>query len=216
MFTGIIETTGAVVSLRPTAAGARLVVDAAGLSEPPKPGASLALNGVCQTVAGGTFPILEFDVVPETLRRTTIGRLRPGDRVNLEASLRPGDRLDGHFVQGHVDAIATLRNIDAADREWTMTFELDDAEAAAYVIPKGSIAVDGVSLTIADVHGPQFRVAVIPTTLELTNLSKRRAGDAVNIETDVLVRTIVACVRRTDAHGGTAISRQFLREHGFL
>jgi riboflavin synthase len=218
MFTGIIETLGVVRSLRTSAAGARLAVDAERLSQVPARGASVAVNGVCQTVANDAFPTLEFDVIPETLRRTTLGRLQPGDPVNLEQSLRASDRLEGHIVQGHVDGTALVADIVAAGDEWILWLELQDPSLADFIIPKGSVAVDGVSLTIArratdsDVR---FSVALIPTTLELTTLGRRRPGDAVNIETDVIARTIVSFLRRQGGPAARSISLEFLHEHGF-
>lgn len=218
MFTGIIETVGFVQSLRSSAAGARLAIDAGRLKEHPPRGASIAVNGVCQTVANDGFPILEFDVVPETLRRTTIGGLRPGDALNLEPSLRPTDRIEGHIVQGHVDGIAIVTNVVTTGEEWALQLELQDESLADFIVPKGSIAIDGVSLTIADRSSggaPRFSVALIPTTLELTNLGKRRPGDAVNIETDVIARTVVSFLRRHGQPEGRPISLEFLHEHGF-
>lgn len=218
MFTGIIETTGSVRSLQGSAAGARLAINAGHLKDPPKRGASIAVNGVCQTVVGETFPIVEFDVVPETLRRTTLGQLRPGDLVNLEPSLRAGDRIDGHIVQGHVDGTAIITDVVTADDEWALWLELQDQSLADFVVPKGSIAIDGVSLTIADrptTGAPRFSVALIPTTLELTNLGKRRPGDTVNVETDIIARTVVSFLRRVGAPAERAISLEFLHEHGF-
>jgi riboflavin synthase len=214
MFTGIIQGLGVVRSLRSTATGARLVLDAGILKAAPALGASIAINGVCQTVAACDFPVLEFDVVPETLRRTTLGGLSAGDRVNLESSLRPGDRLDGHFVQGHVDAVATVAEVDRAAGEWLVAFALEDPGAADCIIPKGSVAIDGISLTIADTDGPRFRVALIPTTLEQTTLAERQPGDRVNVETDILARTVIAFLRRTTPAAGR-ITPAFLREHGF-
>jgi riboflavin synthase len=220
MFTGIIETTGIVRNLRTTARGARLALDASDLVEAPAPGASIALNGVCQTVANNAFPLLEFDVIPETLRRSTLGTLRPGDRVNLEASLRPGDRLDGHFVQGHVDATATITAIDTSGGEWRLHATLDDETHARYLIPKGSIAIDGVSLTIADVEDAEagaFHVALIPATLDRTNLADRRVGDRVNVETDILARTVIHFLERMrpEAPPTAALTYEFLQQHGF-
>lgn len=218
MFTGIVETTGVVRALRPTAAGLRLVVDAGGLRERPVHGASISVSGVCQTVATDAFPLLEFDVVPETLRRTTIGRLRAGDPVNLEPSLRPSDRIEGHIVQGHVDGVARVTAVTEGGPEWLLGLELEDEEAGAYIIPKGSVAVDGVSLTVAECEatgGARFSVALIPTTLERTTLGRRRPGDAVNIETDITVRTIVTYLRRLGGREGSEITLDLLREHGF-
>lgn len=218
MFTGIIEAVGSVCSLRRTGEAARLSVDAGRLSEAPRRGASIAVNGVCQTVAVDSFPILEFDVVPETLRRTTIGRLRSGDPVNLEASLKAADRLEGHIVQGHVDGIAIVTDVVAAGQDRLLWLELQDESLADFVIPKGSVAVDGVSLTIArrsDDTPTRFAVALIPTTLERTNLGTRQPGDAVNIETDVIVRAVISYLRRAGQPPERPVSLDFLHEHGF-
>ncbi len=218
MFTGIIETTGLVRSLQRSQAGARLAIDAGRVAERPALGASVAVNGVCQTVAADRFPILEFDVIPETLRRTTIGRLKPGDTVNLERSLRAGDRLEGHIVQGHVDGIAFVTDVVRDGAEWVLRLRLEDPSLSDFVVPKGSVAIDGVSLTVAECpsNDPrQFGVALIPTTLELTTLGQRRPGDAVNVETDILTRTVVTWLRRIAARPDRPITPEFLREYGF-
>jgi len=217
LFTGIIRATGIVRWLRPTAEGARLAIDAPGLGDPPGPGASVAVNGVCQTVASAAFPALEFDVVPETIRRTTIGRLNPGDRVNLEPSLRATDRVEGHFVQGHVDGIATIEHVVREGGEWLLRVRLADKALGDYIIPKGSVAVDGVSLTIVEAPPGEdwFSVALIPTTVEWTTLGERRPGDLVNVETDVLVRALVRFLRRREAGRSGNVTLALLREHGF-
>jgi len=216
MFTGIIETLGIVRALRSSSAGVRLAVEAAGLKDAPQSGASIAINGVCQTVvAGPAFPILEFDVVPETLRRTTLGKLKAGDRVNIEQALRPTDRLDGHYVQGHVDGTAVVVEIRRDGGEWMTSLELANASLLEYVIPKGSIAIDGVSLTVAEVKSHRFSVAMIPTTLNMTTLGQRKVGDDVNIETDILARTVISHLRRQGGSADARITKDFLREHGF-
>lgn len=216
MFTGIIETLGVVRALRSSSSGVRLAVEATGLKDAPKAGASIAINGVCQTVvAGSAFPILEFDVVPETLRRTTLGALKPGDKVNIEQALRPTDRLDGHYVQGHVDGTAVIVEIRRDGGEWMTSFELKDSSLADFVIPKGSIAIDGVSLTVAEVRGGGFSVAMIPTTLSMTTLGQREVGDDVNIETDILARTVISHLRSQGGSSDARMTKEFLREHGF-
>lgn len=212
MFTGIIQTTGTVRSLRPAGNGARLVLDAPGLPRPMPGGASICVNGACLTVTRCDAQSLEFDVVGETLAQTTLGDLKPGDRVNLERSLRAGDGLDGHMVQGHVDGIATARRINS---DHVVTFEAPDS-LHPYIIPKGSIAVDGVSLTIAAVSGSQFTVALIPTTLTDTTLADLHVGDRVNVETDILARTIVTTLQRwRDEMRGGGVTMDLLREQGY-
>jgi len=213
MFTGIVESTGRVVRTTPAAGGRKLCVEAGAVAEDAACGASIAVNGVCLTVTARGGAQLEFDVITETLERSNLGRLRPGDRVNLERSLRPDARLDGHFVQGHVDGIAEVtRRIDS-EREWVLWLR-GDAAVRPYLIPKGSVAVDGISLTIARVDADQFCVAIIPTTLERTNLGDRRVGDRVNLESDIIARTVVHHLRQMQSAGGLTLDT--LREQGYL
>ncbi|MCG3130935.1 MAG: hypothetical protein FLDDKLPJ_01709 [Phycisphaerae bacterium] len=190
MFSGIVECKGCVTGLRTGGGGGvRLRVQAARAASGTEPGASLAVSGVCLTVAGIDGEHIEFDVVPETLRRTTLGDLRVGAWVNLERSLRVGDRLDGHFVQGHVDGTATVAEVIRRTDEHVLRFT-PERGLMAYMIPKGSVAVDGVSLTIAEAAGDTFTVALIPTTLQVTTLGDRRVGDRVNVESDILIRAL--------------------------
>jgi riboflavin synthase alpha subunit len=176
MFTGIVRASGRVVSF----AGSRLVVEAE-LTAPV--GDSIAVNGVCLTVVG--CPPLSFDVVPETLERTTLGRLRDGDGVNLEPAARVGDPLGGHIVQGHVDGVGSVRAVDDA-----LTWFDAPSEILRYVVFKGSIAVDGVSLTVAAVDERGFAVALIPHTREVTTLGGLTAGSLVNLEADALAKYV--------------------------
>ncbi|MFN4244196.1 MAG: riboflavin synthase [Tepidisphaerales bacterium] len=213
MFTGIIHHLGRVVSVSPTAAGARLAVNSpwAEAPDPPRPGDSIAVDGACLTLVRDAPPgLLAFDVVPETLARTTLGSFIPGRRVHLERSLRVGDRLDGHIVLGHVDGTAECVEV-ATDGQWRVRFR-PPAELAMYMVPKGSVALDGVSLTVASVYaGGDFDVALVPTTLELTHLGELRPGDRVNLECDHTVKTIVATLQRlgvlTGAPDGAAWPR---------
>jgi riboflavin synthase len=154
-------------------------------------GESVAVNGCCLTVAELDTAELQFDVIAETLERTNLGLLRPGDWVNLERSLRIGDRLDGHFVQGHVDGRAILKEIKSSEAEWRLRIA-PPADLFRYIIPKGSVTLDGVSLTIAAIHGHEFEVALIPTTLSLTTLGEMSVGWPLNMEADVLSKTIVS------------------------
>ena len=191
MFTGIIEQTGRVE--RP---GRRLRVRT-GFDDLAY-GESVAVGGVCLTVAKLSGDAAEFDLVNETLRRTTLGRLRRGDRVNLERSLRAGDRLSGHVVQGHVDGTGRVAR---AGRLLKVETPL-----AAQMAPKGSVAVDGVSLTIVDAFPDAFTVALIPTTLKITTLGRTRRGHQVNVELDVLGKY---------ARRPSRITREFLKKAGF-
>ena len=223
MFSGIIDQIGRIQSCRPTAGGKVLAVAAEGYWAGTAAGASIAIDGVCLTVTDLRGDEASFDVIAETLRRSTLDGLRPGDGVNLQKSLAVGDRIDGHFVQGHVDAVGTVAKIEQSPRESVWWFSTD-AEAMACIIPKGSIAIDGISLTIAAVvsHATPlnglFSVALIPTTLERTTLGRKRVGSGVNIETDILARTIVSYLRAQAGPAdrrGNPLTLDGLRDHGF-
>jgi len=202
MFTGIIQRVGTIVALEPTEAGRRLLVDPTGWSHAPGAGDSISVNGACLTVTpesfdeGGRPTRLVFDVITETLRRTSLGERSAGDRVNLEHASRADSMLDGHVVQGHVDAVAPVRSIRDDPSDWRLRVEAD-AETLLRVAPKGSIAIEGVSLTVAGVGEDWFEVALIPTTLERTTLGDLRAGDSVNVETDIIARQVVHALRRS-------------------
>ncbi len=193
MFSGIIERSVRVigVSQGPSFRRLTLVNHWADVHD----GESIAVNGVCLTVADQQPGELGFDVVKETLSRTNLGLLKGGDLVHVERALRVGDRVSGHFVQGHVDGTGRLveQGVAAAD-EWRLVLECQPA-VAEYLIPKGSVAIDGVSLTIAAVNGNHFEVALIPTTLQITALGRRDVGWPFNIEADILTKTVVAWLR---------------------
>jgi len=189
MFTGLIETIGRVVSADRTAGGVRLRVDLGPAADGVRPGDSINLSGACQTVAAIDGAVADFDAVAETLARTTLGAWGTGTDVNVERSLRPGDRLGGHFVAGHVDATGrVLENRERAGG-WVLRVEAPEA-LAPEIAPKGSIAVDGVSLTVVEAGPPAFTVALIPTTLRETTLGRLAAGDRVNLETDLLAKYV--------------------------
>jgi len=191
MFTGIVERTGRVV-----APGKRLALDT-GWTDLTL-GESVAVAGVCLTVARLDGSVARFDLVSETLKKTNLGDLRRGDRVNLERALRHGDRISGHLVQGHVEGTGRVARSGAVLRVET--------DLAAQMIPKGSIAVDGVSLTIVDVEEDAFTIALIPTTRRITTLGKIRKGARVNLELDLMTK------KPTKVSG---ITREFLRQAGF-
>lgn len=222
MFTGIIESVGKVVSFRPAGGNAAnapnvrsLAVDTGGLTDGLQPGASVAINGVCLTLVTQSSGVAAFDVVVETLKCSNLTGLRPGDGVNLERSLSPSDRIDGHFVQGHIDALGRVHLIERGGGEWKLWIAAD-ADAMRYVISKGSIALDGVSLTVVDVCDDRFSVVLIPTTLERTTLGKRREGDTLNIETDIIARTIVARLEALGLAPSQSTLRDQLSDAGFL
>ncbi len=189
MFTGIVETMGTVVRVLRRGGGARLEVRSAEVVADVKTGDSVAVNGACVTVTGQFEDTFACDLVPETLARTNLGTLQPGEEVNLERPLRAASRLDGHIVQGHIDVVGTIRSrrrVGAQEMlEVTVPFEL-----TRYLAPKGSVSVDGVSLTIVDVNKDRFRVALIPHTMETTTLGKKLQGAAVNVEVDVISKYV--------------------------
>jgi riboflavin synthase len=184
MFTGLIEAMGEVAEVKPTAAGFRLRL-ATGLAPELAPGDSLAVNGVCLTVVSADGGGVHADISPETARVSTLGALRRGSVVNLERPLRADARLGGHFVQGHVDATGTIEEIRGAGDSFWLTVKFPP-DLASYIVRKGSIAVNGISLTVAGVDDRQFDVQIIPYTWEHTNLRVARSGDAVNLECDIL------------------------------
>jgi len=190
MFTGIVETTGQIARIEPRGGDVRLVIDAGALGlDDVAIGDSIAVSGVCLTaieIDGNTFAV---DVSTETLSRTSLGALGVGARVNLEKALRLSDRLGGHLVSGHVDGLARVVSVEADARSQRWTFELPP-ELARYAAPKGSIAIDGVSLTVNEVDGARFGVNLIPHTIDVTTLGDRKAGDAVNIEVDMIMRYV--------------------------
>ncbi|WP_164100379.1 riboflavin synthase [Candidatus Laterigemmans baculatus] len=189
MFTGLIETMGSVVERVDVAPGARLTIEAGIVASDAELGDSIAVNGCCLTVVHRAESRLTFEAGEETLSRTNLGRLQTGSPVNLERSLRAGDRLGGHYVTGHVDASGQLlRRID--DPPWARLWFTVPAALTGQLASKGSVTVDGVSLTLVDVTDNSFSVALIPHTLSVTTLGQLREGDPVNIETDVLAKYV--------------------------
>lgn len=186
MFTGIVETCGEVAALEAVATGARLWVRAPFAAEVAL-GESVANNGACLTVVEAADGAMRFDLLHETLRLTNLGDLAPGDPVNLERSLRVGDRLSGHFVQGHVDACAEVLAYESVGKDHRFVVSLP-SEFAHLVVPKGSICVNGISLTVAELHDDRFVLWIIPHTHEVTNLRGVRAGSRVNLEFDLLAK----------------------------
>jgi riboflavin synthase len=187
MFTGIIEEVGQARSVRKIGAVTRIEIAADKVCEDAKIGDSISVNGVCLTIAGMKENIFSFDVIPETIRRTTLKNILVRETVNLERALKVGDRLGGHFVTGHVDFVGVIRSrkISQGDLEFRIGVP---AVHLKHVIRKGSIAVDGISLTIADVGQGGFSVCIIPHTAKMTTLDKKHAGDRVNVELDMLAK----------------------------
>jgi riboflavin synthase len=194
MFTGIVAARGIVKSIAGDEAGSRLAIDAGHLAGDLAIGASLAVNGVCLTAVAVEGTVVEVEAISETLHRTNLGALGPGMLVNLERPVGPADLFEGHLVQGHVDGVAVVRSVlpeGSSRRVW-----LDaPGDMLRYIVEKGSIALDGVSLTVADTDDSGFEVALIPHTLEVTGLGAASAGDRVNVELDVIAKYTERLVR---------------------
>lgn len=196
MFTGLIESVGEVANTTPTESGCRLAI-ATSLADELKPGDSLAVNGVCLTVVTRIAGLVQMDVSPETLRVTTLGGLTLGALVNLERPLRADARVGGHFVQGHVDATGWIEEVRQQGDSYWITVRFP-ADLAPYIVRKGSIAVDGISLTVAGLDNQRFDVQIIPFTWQHTRLHAARAGDRVNLESDILGKYVL---RATELKG---------------
>jgi len=195
MFSGIIQSVGKIASMDPYGGDVRLVVDAGGLGvDGIALGDSIAVAGVCLTVVEIVATRLAFDVSNETLSRTSLGALQPGSGVNLEKALRLADRLDGHLVSGHVDGVGRVLGIEPDARSQRWTFEVP-AELAKYIAAKGSVCIDGTSLTVNETDGARFGVNLIPHTIAVTTFKDRRVGDAVNIEVDLIARYVERLLR---------------------
>jgi len=189
MFTGLIETDCTVKSLRRSASAMQITVDLGHIADETKIGNSIAVSGVCLTIAGLENSLATFDVSSETLEKSTLGQLKPASSVNIERALKPSDRIGGHFVLGHIDGTATIKRIDRHGQFADIRFAAGPKLLDQMVV-KGSVAVDGISLTIANMDENSFSVAIIPETLRNTTLGKAKIGDEVNIETDIITKII--------------------------
>jgi riboflavin synthase len=189
MFTGIVRERGRVTAADRGSEGLRLVVDPGALAGAAAVGDSVAVNGVCLTAVAVDGTAFAFDAVPETLGRSTLGSLKAGDLVNLEPALRAGEPLGGHIVQGHVDAVGRIRSVDPEGEGARIWIDVRDS-VLRLCVEKGSVAVDGISLTVADLDESGFAVALVPHTLSATTLGMRRPGDEVNLEADILAKYV--------------------------
>ena len=201
MFTGIIEAVGTVAGLETRGQRVGVVIEAPSVTAGVRVGDSVAVNGSCLTVTKIEAGRLSFDAVSETLERTSLGDQRVGARVNLERAMRADGRLDGHIVQGHVDGTGSVGALDRNGDDVRLRVQCGP-EIARFLVEKGSVAIDGVSLTVVGVSDTGFDVALIPHTLTATNLGDRRAGDRVNLEADVLGKYVVRYLERTRPGGG--------------
>jgi riboflavin synthase len=212
LFTGLISEKGAVKSVSRTAAHLTLVLSAPKTASETELGASVNIDGACQTVSGINGDEFSVDTIPETLKKTTLGDLKIGSRVNLEQALRASDRLGGHIVSGHVDCVGRVREIikQSSKIEIEIAYPVEHRNLVA---PRGSIAVNGVSLTIAELSREAFKVAIIPTTWEETTLSELRAGSDVNLEFDIIGKYVVQYLARNGSE--SKIDEQMLKELGY-
>ncbi|MCL6611721.1 MAG: riboflavin synthase [Peptococcaceae bacterium] len=219
MFTGLVEELG---EIRGTVRGpdsARLIIEAGKILEDIKTGDSIAVNGVCLTAVNCQRTYFEADVMAETLAKTNLSGLKPGDRVNLERALRLGDRLGGHLVTGHIDGVGTVIRLEKHDIATLMTIKAPPA-VMRYIIKKGSVAVDGTSLTVVDFSGDSFQVSLIPHTARMTTLGFKKTGDTVNLEGDLVGKYIERLLAAREPgereKTGPGITMELLLEKGFL
>jgi riboflavin synthase len=203
MFTGLIEAIGEVAEVKPTASGFRLRLTTA-IAPELTPGESLAINGVCLTVVAADAECVHADISPETARVSTLGSLKRGSVVNLERPVRADARMGGHFVQGHVDATAVIEDIRQDGESYWITIQFPPA-LAPFIVRKGSIAVNGISLTVAGVDDRMFDVQIIPYTWDHTTLQRAKTGELVNIECDIIGKYVV---RAAEVAGATTISKK--------
>lgn len=215
MFTGIIEELGKVSALEKRGDGARITVSAKIVGSDIKEGDSIAVNGVCLTALDVNSDSFSADVSGETLRASTLGNLSVGSVVNLERAVTPSTRLGGHIVQGHVDARGKFVSAVQSGDFWTVKIEFPK-EIRQYLVYKGSVSVEGISLTVADLTDDHFEIAVIPKTWEMTNLSSLKEGDEVNLEADVIAKYVERILQYGKAKKGEDITMEKLEELGFI
>jgi riboflavin synthase len=218
MFTGIVEEIGTLSRIERGHSFCQLAVSARKILDDCREGDSIAINGACLTVTQRQSDGFTADVMAETMRRTNLGNLKIGDKVNLERSLRPGDRLGGHIVAGHVDEVGTIIELSQKDVATAMTIGVSEP-LMKYMAVKGSVCIEGVSLTVTDVSGSNFQVWLIPFTKENTILGLKRVGDGVNIEVDMLARYVERLMsyrEGSSAPSSSSVNQEFLKTHGFL
>jgi riboflavin synthase len=213
MFTGLIQAICTVKSVRPGPGAMVLTVELGDLAHDAKIGDSIAINGVCLTVSEKAGSCATFEVSSETMAKSAVGALKPQAKVNAESALKPTDRFGGHFVQGHIDGTATIKQVQRHGEFADIKFAAGP-ELLSQMVVKGSVAVDGVSLTIAAMDSRTFTVAVIPQTLQTTTLGTAKPGDSVNIETDIIVKTVIKQLQSILPQTGK-LSVERLKEMGF-
>lgn len=216
MFTGIVEEIGTLKEIIPSSQSIKLTVQCQKVIQDVKVGDSIAVNGICLTVTKFTSNSFTADVMPETMRKTNLGSLRVGEKVNLERALRLGDRLGGHIVTGHIDG--TGKVFDRLEEDNAIWLEITaSSDILKYIVQKGSVALDGTSLTIADIGDKSFKVSLIPLTAEMTNLKNKKYGDVINIECDIIGKYVEKLLNK-DAYKNDTTKKMdlnFLKEYGF-
>lgn len=221
MFTGIIEGLGIITTIKAMGLAKRFIIDADFILEKTRVGDSIAVNGACLTVVGISGKRFEVDLSPETLSKTTFGRVKTGERINIERALKLSDRVDGHLVSGHIDGRGIIKQREALGNSIRITVAVPEA-LLRYMIPKGSVAVDGISLTINRCGENSFDVSIIPHTAKLTTIGFKKNGDSINIETDMvgkyIERFMMGKTDRTAQQktGESSIGLDFLEKTGFL
>ncbi|QTA86400.1 riboflavin synthase [Desulfonema magnum] len=215
MFTGIIEGLGTITSIQSSGQSRRLSLEADFILDNTKIGDSIAVSGACLTAVTLEGKQFKADVSPETLGMTTFGKAKVGDRVNLERALRLSDRLDGHLVSGHIDGTGILKHRKITDNAIIITIGVSES-LSRYMIKKGSVAVDGISLTINDCDPYSFSVSIIPHTAKLTTIGFKKIGDPVNIETDMIGKYVEQFVTGKKETGQSSVDMAFLAKNGFL
>lgn len=217
MFTGIIEELGSIKNINKGANHYQLTISASKILEDVQLGDSIAVNGICLTVTSFTKQEFTVDVMPETIKATSLQQLQPGSHVNLERAMSAGGRFGGHFVSGHIDTVGTIKKREAVANSVYFWIELDPS-FSKFIVPKGSICVDGISLTVVDVEGGMFSISIIPHTLQETVLQFKQVGDIVNIECDMLAKYIdkLLAHRETSTNQQNTLTLEKLAEHGYV
>lgn len=214
MFTGLVEEIGTIENIIKGAKSAQITINASKVLEDVKLGDSISTNGVCLTVVNFTKNSFTVDVMPETMRRSNLKNLKHGSRVNLERALRLGDRLGGHIVSGHIDGVGFIKSVEEEDNATWVTIE-SSGDILKYIIEKGSIAIDGTSLTVAYVDNINFKVSIIPMTRDETTLLSKKVGEEVNLECDMVGKYIERLTMFKQEEKKSSISMEFLKENGF-
>ncbi|MDX2440071.1 MAG: riboflavin synthase [Desulfobacterales bacterium] len=221
MFTGIIEGFGTISGIKPSGQSRRMAINADYELDNTKIGDSIAVNGACLTVVSFSGKRFEVDVSPETVAKTTLGKAKIGDRLNLERALCISDRIDGHLVSGHIDGIGKIKSRKTEENAIIITFNIPES-VSYYIIKKGSVAVDGISLTVNECDHESFQVSIIPHTAKLTTLGFKKISDSVNVETDMIGKYVERFVTQTKASGNekktekSSVDMQLLARTGFI